>query len=288
MDKSFVGQWPSSSEQWVPTLLQLTAHLKEGGGGGAALRRWFEIGFDSLGGELRSNVLDMAHNQASQAVGPVKGISAALFSGHLGSTGYQERRREYSPSTWQEFLAELENLPRMASLELFALNSNGMPVNPSMLISSQRFGHAGEWLTLAIMIKPQLQPDDGRWPPALDLLKRTAETVEVSHGSISFLDSIFSTPLELALHMPSEDAIPRSRKLLRGYGWITILGEEMGTRLGGETGLRNTGAFAEVAHLSNGGFWLKATSFLGAYRGPQAEKVRSVLAPLLPNAGYVK
>jgi hypothetical protein len=285
VNESFVGQWPSGQEHWVPTLLQLTIPAESGR---AVLGSWFELGFDSLAGDLRSGALGLPDSRKQSADERVSKVCAALFSVRLESTGYYERRTEFSSGTWRDYLSELEELPHMASLELFTLDDDGIQVNPSMLVSSHRYGRAGEWLSLDIMVKPQLQPEDMRWPLALSLLKSTADAAVPSHGSVSFYDTIFRTPLELSLHLAPEDTVPRSREQLRGYGWITILGEEMGIRFGGEAGLRKTGAFAEVVRLTNGGYWLKATPTLEEYRALQAEKVRLVLAPVLPNAGHVQ
>lgn len=53
--------------------------------------------------------------------------------------------------------------------------------------------------------------------------------------------------------------------------------------LGGEDGLRDSGAFVEVVRLRNGGFWLRATPTFEDYDMAAAEKVFRVLAPrLLP------
>src|SRR5439155_26873888 len=50
------------------------------------------------------------------------------------------------------------------------------------------------------------------------------------------------TALEAALNIAWDDAIPRSREVLRGYPWVTICAPEIAERLGGVQALRASGA----------------------------------------------
>jgi hypothetical protein len=67
-----------------------------------------------------------------------------------------------------------------------------------------------------------------------------------------------------------------------GYGWLTVLAEELGERLGGLEVLRASGAFVQVDRLASGGFWLLATRTWDEYGWPEAEGLFEVVAPVLP------
>jgi len=95
-----------------------------------------------------------------------------------------------------------------------------------------------------------------------------------------------TTGLEIATHEFLSDTVPRSREVLRGYSWVTVVPQEWGDRLGGLQALEASGAFVDVAQLDAGGYWLRATEHWRDYRLPAAERVFEVLAPVLP-AGKV-
>ncbi|MCL7455879.1 hypothetical protein ABT235_27560 [Micromonospora echinofusca] len=283
MDRRFVGQWPTGPQPYVPTVMQLTVEVESDGGlARSLLREWFEAGLRILAASLVGNSRSGADHGHS-----LEGwTGAAMFITPF--EGRAELRQEYSPESWQGFLDALIRLPSFASFEAQQLGPQGVPSFPSTVVSCERVDGDRAWLNLSMVTKPQLRRSGKRWGEALSFLREMAEKVNPSYGGISFLDTVFSSPLEAQLHLRSRDTVPISRSRLRGYGWITILPEEVGVRLGGVAGLRASGAFAEVAALENGGFWLRATEDLDNYRAQQAELVRSALAVVLPNAGMVE
>jgi hypothetical protein len=91
--------------------------------------------------------------------------------------------------------------------------------------------------------------------------------------------------------MPLEDAISRSNTtytrspamVLRNYGWLTVLNDEMADRVGGGGRLGAGGAFVEVERLAAGGVYLRRRGFgrpRAERRGPAAVSA----VPKLPTA----
>jgi hypothetical protein len=73
----------------------------------------------------------------------------------------------------------------------------------------------------------------------------------------------------------------RARKRIRGYGWLTIIAEEIGDRLGGLPALSSRDTFFEVLHLERGGYWLRATEWREEFDLEAAGRVFEALAPAL-------
>jgi hypothetical protein len=68
---------------------------------------------------------------------------------------------------------------------------------------------------------------------------------------------------------------------LRGYAWLTIIGQELADRLGSVDVLTASGVFWEVAPLAKGAVWLQATEDFRDYDQATAERLFAMLAPVL-------
>lgn len=94
--------------------------------------------------------------------------------------------------------------------------------------------------------------------------------------------SLTDTPLEAALSQSSADYRERPGEVLRNYGWLTVLSDEMAERVGGADRLRASGTFVDVEPLAAGGWWLLATETWDEYGPEQANRLFELLAPVLP------
>lgn len=104
----------------------------------------------------------------------------------------------------------------------------------------------------------------------------------VTFGVIDRAVGTVKTVLEECLPDIGYSLMPQLRKLLRGYGWLTITSPEVGERLGGVDALRGTGAFAEVTQTRTGCYWLRATDDPHTYAMADADRVFRAVAPALP------
>jgi hypothetical protein len=98
---------------------------------------------------------------------------------------------------------------------------------------------------------------------------------------VSYERAPYLTVLDRSLADPP--SVDRSREIVRSYGWITVISEETGSRLGGLDALTACGAFHQVERLAAGGFFLRATSAFHEYREQAAHRVFHALAPELPH-----
>jgi hypothetical protein len=123
----------------------------------------------------------------------------------------------------------------------------------------------------------------------LGLLRSFADRYNPGFGQVDYgFDMMGSTALEQALHpdldvtyRDPEYTVAESRKLLRGYAWLTVVPAELADRLGGPDALQASGAFHEVSELAHGALWLRATEDYREYGPQQVAAVFRALAPVL-------
>lgn len=151
-----------------------------------------------------------------------------------------------------------------------------------MNLNVARHESVSEWVYLTATFSEQILAHEPSAAAVLRFLRWFAESANPSYGQLAPKLSIRRTALEsLLLRVPDRHLLD-SRNTLRGYSWLTICSQEIGDRLGGEDGLRATGAFVEVAHLAAGGYWLLACRHYADYDLSAAEKVFRALACALP------
>jgi len=125
-----------------------------------------------------------------------------------------------------------------------------MARNRSPSTGSQFAGDPG-WFMFKIDGSSELLVDDPeRERSLLGLVRVVADRCGPAYGEISldaYRQAGFDSLLERALALDSSETVLRSRHVLRGYSWLTIVPQEIGDRLGGLARLRASGAFVEVA-----------------------------------------
>jgi len=270
------------SEYRVPGV-QLTIPVDgEDDGPGHPVRSWFEAGFPALGGALGTAVLTRAEHELHRANRTPGAVTADLVVRER-PLGLPDLDVPYSAQSWQRFLDALHPVPGLAALDIQTNDDRGRPNWPSMQVCCSSPGVGDQWRLLTLDCSdPALADTDAGQQALRVFLRSMAETTNPSYGEISFWSGLPRTALETGLALLPRDIVPVSRQQARGYAWVTILADEIGQRLGGLDGLRGSGAFAEVARLAAGGFWLQATPQWQEFGPAQARRVFDVLAPVLP------
>jgi len=119
----------------------------------------------------------------------------------------------------------------------------------------------------------------------LEFLRTAADMANPSFGHVDYLyESAGQTPTEGTVGQPwltDYEADSTSRQFLRGYGWLTVLAQELADRLGGAQALRRTGAFHEVEPLAAGGVWCLATERFRDFDEEALLRVFLAVAPVL-------
>lgn len=154
-------------------------------------------------------------------------------------------------------------------------------------IQAERVGGESGFARLTVSFTADIAPD-GRLRPVtgdhrcMILLREFAERFTPAFGHVSYSYDGPTTALEEALLIFPPQTLYDSADYLRGYSWLTVVPSILATRLGGETSLRDSGAFATVDTLPNGSLWLLATHSWAEYRGDRIDAVFDALAPILP------
>ncbi|MBV9794257.1 MAG: hypothetical protein JO016_09985 [Actinobacteria bacterium] len=198
----------------------------------------------------------------------------------------------FSQRAWRRTLDGIDrDHPFQIRLEMTPLGPGGQPAGAEpAVLSVQRSQHDPRWARFAAQAPPGLAP----WPRAwADFLREQAVATGADYGHVTDDATSSGTALERAVLGVSADppGIPRSREVLRGYSWVTIVAAPLAARLGGAAALAASGAFAEVSPLPGGSgtggsgaggpVLLRATAELDDYRGPAVRRVFGVLAPVL-------
>jgi hypothetical protein len=177
----------------------------------------------------------------------------------------------YSPAAWAELLRRLNPLPDYVGYEartdtdvLFAVSMSAVD------------GFAELYSTCA----DSLLDDPAGEQRILATVRELAETAAPVAAAVAAEATFLTTPLERALTRFGV-GLPEAGTLLRNYGWLTVLGDEMAERVGGDR-LRASGAFVEAERLAAGGWWLLATKTWDEYGPEQANRLFELLAPVLP------
>lgn len=113
-------------------------------------------------------------------------------------------------------------------------------------------------------------------------LSMAADGSNPSFGRVEYGYYSDRANLDVALRRKPREFLPRSRSLLRGYGWVTICPQELVKRLGGIQSLGSSGAFFRVIPLSSGGAVLQASETLIGYSDGVMDAVFMALAEVLP------
>jgi hypothetical protein len=239
-----------------------------------AARLWFRLCFERLLGEPGA----IARSAAPEEVDWDSGVPYAWRAGVIaGNSDFDEWIETYSEQSRTVLLERLNDLPGVASLEIIRNNERGRPGTPTVSISAIV---DGDWVRLSARVADEVVSSAAGQDSILESMREVADLVNPSAGSLYVPEGVLQTPLEAALHRWG--GVRESRAFLRDYGWLTVLAEESGKRLGGVEALRASGAFVQVDRLASGGYWLLATPTWDEYGWPQAERLFEVFAPVLP------
>jgi hypothetical protein len=246
-----------------------------------AARRWFELCPERLHGAFGAAVRAMPQvelgpdNSRPGAVHAVVGV-AVLDD---GSPEPREWTEVYSPRSWEQLLRRLADLPDNASFEARTRDYQLRLNAPSFEVASTVWdGHQDLFSSIDDAVAND--PDGER--EILATVREVAEIAAPVAVAVAVRGSQRSMPLEDALSSSNTTYVRNPGEVLRNYGWLTVLSDEMAERVGGAERLRTSGAFVEVDRLAAGGWWLLATKTWQEYGPEQADRLFELLAPVLP------
>jgi len=193
----------------------------------------------------------------------------------------------YTPQRWSAIMAGLGRRPAGVGLEIFdkqALDEEAEAPDRGRLSvdSATMDGRWGTLLTVAGADGDAATEASyyARW---VDFLAVTLDQANPAFGVVSDDFLVQATALDLALGRSYEQSLDDSRRLLRGYGFITVVPAELVDRLSGVSSLAGSGAFARVKSLAAGGAVLQATATLPQFDDEALRRVFWTLAPVLPS-----
>lgn len=190
----------------------------------------------------------------------------------------------YSEAAWKRFLKAFDDFPFAASLRINELDAQGFPVHRGgSEISVQRDFSNPDWVRFTFTADAA----DTGWPESgqiqdqwVDFVRRWGPKVNACAGGMTDDIGIGQTALE-RMTMNLSTNIADSRRVLRGYTWVTILADQLAERVGGEEGLRASGAFYSVERMPNSSIFLRAVPMINEFVGNRIRKVFDALAPVL-------
>ncbi|MEV8123265.1 hypothetical protein AB0P07_03915 [Streptomyces sp. NPDC085944] len=201
-----------------------------------------------------------------------------------GARGLRATTKVISEANLAWFLMALDKGAFSASVGISRIGENGSPETRFARIAAEREEDLDSWVRLGCEFPQESIADKEFRGRLLKTVKGSAAGLNPSFGHIAYNYTVGKTALEEVLGPPwllPEDTLPESRLYLRGYGWLTVLPQELADRLGGAAELRATGAFHEVYELAEGGVWLLATPDFDAYDQERTARVWGALAPVI-------
>lgn len=251
-------------------------------------RLWWEAALTSVGadaievakGDLQGSHLGLDKNWAVKAY---VGVSRP----RAGGLRYGEKA--FSETAFEWLLKQMEKPPYEAHITVEATDSTGRNLSTRKLLHVHV--HYSEespgWMRLRAIqpIREFIDPQRGGEAAWLEFVRGVADQINPSFGQIGYEYGLGKTALEVVLS--NRYSIPdltlfQTRRILRGYAWLTIGAEELLPRLGGVQHLRSQGAFYCVERLASGGVWMLATPEFTQYNQSRVGAVFRALAPALP------
>ncbi|MFI5648113.1 hypothetical protein [Kitasatospora sp. NPDC051705] len=250
-------------------------------------RRWLVEGAERLEGPTLQAVLDstdLAEDSLTKAV-PC-GPAGALW----GFVSADTVNRRTGRITHRAKVLTRKNLPKLqtwlagdvqlAELALYRLDGEGLPGEPLLRMGVARDEDCEDWVRLSA------QAPEGRFGPAeqagwTELLRDFAQEVDPSYAQIGYARTLGRTEHEERVGPPLPGmTLPQSRRLLRGYEWLTVVPREIARELGGTAALA-AGGFHEVAELPGGAVLIRVTPEFDGFTGEAVERTWRVLKPAL-------
>ena len=160
-----------------------------------------------------------------------------------------------------------------AEVQFLSTDSTGGQVDPYLHIAIRRIPELAGWVHLTVASSEEWlnsHPDDVS--PLVDLMFDTAGRFDASFGNWT-RDGNFRTEHEQELRVFPDQTLPVSRKLLRGFSWLTVLPPEVAEKAGGLDAFEGSKKFHRVQLLANGGLGLLATKRVEAYGFEDAARI---------------
>jgi hypothetical protein len=247
------------------------------------LRRWFGDGFRVLAGDMATE-LDSRPPLNQDAIRSNRGFGEpgqvwCSVSRMLTSRSRRSGAFAYSQRNFDRLLRSWLAAPFFdVQIDVSRINEEGRPWWLSRVtMKAQRLEEDERYLQLETWF-----PRDRIGPNLLGWWRDVADRLNPTYGELSsayYLRTRYESSHGLFAH----DTVPEGHRVLRGYAWITLAGQQVGDKLGGVEGLRATGAFVRVEQLANGGYWLQATEDFEAYGVDAEARVYRGLGSVLPD-----
>jgi hypothetical protein len=272
------------------------------------VRQWFESGFSVIAPEQLA-ALESGPKLPPEAIRRSMpcGPPGATW-GFVSVTRYYPKRitkagrqtfehkgsaRVWTARSWSWFLGQLADPPHDATLGTAHLQDEngdepGYPESPRVRMLAFRDKLAADWLRLSFDAPETSLNDPDRQQSWLAFIREIVDNLNPAFGIVDYeydflygQTAVEATVADLSIALTKEGKVV-SRRVLRGYDWLTICPQELVARLGGVRALAASGAFHQVEELRGGGLWLLATADYRDYDEAATDRVFRALAPVLP------
>ncbi|WP_370288839.1 type VI immunity family protein [Nocardioides sp.] len=204
-----------------------------------------------------------------------------------GGIGIGGSLRAWTQKNWDSFIArDLAKLPRGVEAKFSQLDKGGHPGGGEFVhLRVERETEVDGWTSM--MAHRQPLPDVGARDELALVWFEFLTTIVAELGPYVRFGCI-GEDLTIDPTVPLEEAFRRwagfclHEGRLRGYSWVTVLGEAALERVGGVAALERSGAFDEVRDLGGGAVVVRATPYPSQYDAEAVEKVFRALAAALP------
>jgi hypothetical protein len=250
---------------------------------------WLDQGFAALAGDIRASIADLPADPAAAVKKVGAGFGEITVSRRLGDGPRRVTTKRVASREGRQWLrAEVAELPANLKLITGRLDETGMMIGASFNGYVATYAESPGWLQLrATVNRSKFITMQQRW---VDFVFSFADRVDPGYGQVTYSYDRGSSVVEETTQPRTPEkwrrnpaiTIGRCRETLRGYGWLTVLAQQLADRVGGADALRATGAFSQVRQLQRGGVGLLVTDNLQDYTEQTAEPAFRVLAPLLP------
>ncbi|MFI6445172.1 hypothetical protein [Kitasatospora sp. NPDC050543] len=247
--------------------------------------RWLTEGAERLEGESFQAVLDstdLVEESLKKAVpcGPPGGLWGFLKVDSVGRGRITNRSKVLTRKNLPNLRKWLISDVQLAELAIYRLDEQGMPGQELLRMGVARDEDAEDWVRLSA------EAPEGRFAPAdqprwTELLRDFSQEVDPSYAQIGYSLTLGRTEHEERVGPPlPELTLPHSRRLLRGYEWLTVIPREIAQQLGGAEAIA-AGDFHRVETLRDGAVLLQVTPEFDGFTGGAIERTWQLLRPAL-------
>ncbi|MDY7091125.1 MAG: hypothetical protein SYR96_39365, partial [Actinomycetota bacterium] len=288
MDRQLLDFASSQASMDFALDVQLNVDSSAGDAGQVAYD-WLDQGFAVLAGDVKASIADLPADASAAGQNTGAGFGQITVSRRQGDGPRRfNTTRVASREGFQWLRAELADLPTDVDLVTGHLDQTGMMTGTTFDGFVATYRESPGWLQLrATVNRTTFVAEQQRW---LDFVFSFADQVNPGYGQVTFAYDRGKSVVEETTQPRTPEkwrknpavTIGRCRETLRGYGWLTVVAQELADLVGGADALRATSAFAQVRQLERGGVGLLVTDDLRDYTERTAEPAFRVLAPLLP------